>query len=346
MRLRLCIANFLILFALSATAFSEQEVSLVNPKSGLLLAGTLSTPDNRQPKALIVTATGSGSQDRDESLYGHRPFRAIAHHLSDLGYAVLRMDDRGIGGSEAGDLANVTTFDFANDIECAMAYGDSIFGGKVPIGVLGHSEGGVIAEHLAATNPKTDFIITLGAPAFKGDSVLLRQVRETLTLAGAENQFEKLYPSLRRRYNIVMGPGIKAIIEAQVMAELSSSQPEIAAVPQLLAKAQKEVSALCSPWMRTFLRHDPATDIARITVPWLALNGSIDCQVTPDNLQLIAKLCPSATVIEMPSLNHMMLKGISGSIDEYPKLSGDIDQSVLQTIADWLDNLTANNQSR
>ena len=344
---RLCIVSLLLIFAtISADAFTSREVGLLNRRSGLRLAGTLTLPDDNRPKALIVTATGSGTQDRDETIFGKKPFKAVAEYLSDRGYAVLRMDDRGAGDSEAGDLASATTFDFATDIATALAAADSILGFDTPKGVFGHSEGGLIAEHLAATCSDVDFIITYGAPAFRGDSILMRQVRETMILAGAESQFASLYPSLRRRYDIVMAPGLKPIIEAQVLAELAIAQPEMAALPQFRERAAKEIGPLCSDWMRTFLRHDPAADIAAVKVPWLAVNGSIDRQVTPDNLDLIASLCASADTVAIDGLNHIMLKGITGSPDEYARLQGDADPSLLRLIADWRDRTVGAAQSR
>lgn len=345
MKSRLCTVSFFFTLGLSlACAFSSKEFSIVNPTSQLRLAGTLTAPDSAKAKALIVMATGSGTQDRDETIFGHKPFKAIAEHLSADGYAVIRMDDRGAGGSDAGDLASATTFDFVTDIAAAIAAADSLLGYDTPKGVFGHSEGGIIACNLAAHNSDVDFIITFGAPAFRGDSVLMRQVRESYIVANASDQFEKLYPSLRRRYDLVMSQGIRPLIEAQILAELASSQPEIAAIPQVRERAEKEVKALCSPWMRTFLRHDPAGDISKIKIPWLAVNGSLDRQVTPDNLQLIDRLCPDADTLLADRLNHIMLPAITGSPEEYKSLPGDADQKLLDDITAWLDRRIA--QSR
>lgn len=345
MKSRLCtVSSFFVLAVTLVSAFSSKEFSIVNPTSRLRLAGTLTTPDSAKAKALIVMATGSGTQDRDETIFEHKPFKAIAERLSTDGYAVIRMDDRGAGGSEAGDLASATTFDFVTDIAAAIAAADSLLGYDTPKGVFGHSEGGIIACNLAARNNDVDFIITFGAPAFRGDSVLMRQVRETCTVANASDQFEKLYSSLRRRYNLAMSQGLQPLIEAQILAELASSQPEIAAIPQVRERAEKEVKALCSPWMRTFLRHNPAGDISKIKIPWLAVNGSLDRQVTPDNLDLIGRLCPGADKLLADRLNHIMLPAITGSPEEYKSLPGDVDQKLLDDITVWLDRRIA--QSR
>lgn len=345
MKSRLCIVSLIISLTVSAvSAFSGRDFAIVNPSSGLRLAGTLTCPDSVKAKALIVMATGSGTQDRDETIFGIKPFKVIAEHLSDNGYAVIRMDDRGAGGSEAGNIAAVTTFDFVTDIAAAVSSADSLLGYEVPKGVFGHSEGGIIACNLAAHNSDVDFIITYGSPAFRGDSVLMRQVRESYTLANAREQFENLYPSIRRRYDIVMSPGLQPIIEAQVLAELAASQPEIAAIPQVRERAEKEVKALCSPWVRTFLRHDPAGDISKIKIPWLAVNGSLDRQVTPDNLDLISQLCATADTLLADRLNHIMLRAVTGAPDEYKRLSGRIDSELLDSITRWLDHRIA--QSR
>lgn len=338
MKLRLCIVSLLVAAAaLTSSAFSDSDVEIVNPSSRLKLAGTLTVPDTGKAKALLVLATGSGTQDRDETIFGKKPFKAIAEHLGQRGYAVLRMDDRGAGGSEAGDIANATTLDFISDIAAVIASADSLLGYSVPKGVLGHSEGGIIATRLAATDPDVNFIITFGSPAFRGDSILMRQVHEKCLLAGATDQFESLYSSLRRRYDLVMGPGLQALIEAQVLAELATSQPEVAAIPQYREQLTLQVKALCSPWMRNFLRYDPAADISAIKIPWLAINGSLDRQVTPDNLTKIKQLCPTADTVVMDGINHIMLKASTGGVDEYDRLPGDADPALLQLITDWLD---------
>ena len=303
------------------------------------LVGTLAVPADNAPQAVIVFATGSGPQDRDETILGHKPFRAIADSLAAHGYASLRLDDRGAGMSSPAS-GSETTDDFAADISAAIDYVSGIYGPDTPVGIIGHSEGGSIAMRLGAAR-KCRFIITLAAPAFKGDSVLIRQARELLENTGMKAQFEASWPEIRERYNTIMMPGNASLLKVQLFARMMRLHPEYAAIPQVQQNVRRELDMMTSPWYRAFLRFDPSDCIAAMEgLPWLAINGSIDRQVTVDNLDRIKMLCPSAHTVALDSINHIMLKGVTGLPAEYDGLSGDIDPAVIDTIITWLNATT------
>jgi len=345
MKLRQCIAELIIVLSLAfpCRAFRAEEVSFVNNEAGgLRFSGEIIMPEaDALPKALLVLASGSGSQDRDESYLGHKPFKAIAEALGGYGYAVLRFDDRGVGGSDRGP-DDVTTDDFAGDVASALALVRKRFP-DVPAGVLGHSEGGTIAYKLAAAGC-CDFIITMGAPAYPGDSINYDQLRAAFGAAAeGDPKLAKALDSARRRYAMVRSGMPSYILEMQIYADVLSENPGIAAVPALAERTRREVKVMASPWFRNFITYDPTADICAVEVPWLALNGELDHQVLPRNLSRIAELNPAADTRLLPSLNHMMLDCKSGAIDEYHLLQGDISPAAIDAIVGWLENLFGKN---
>lgn len=332
--LKVCATALSLLLPVSLIgAGIDSEVTVTSGR--LTLAGTLSVPDGGfAPRVVVVMATGSGSQDRDETIFGHKPFRAVADSLAAHGYASLRLDDRGVGGSDSGP-DGATTDDFAGDILAAVRSVRDKFPG-VPVGVMGHSEGGAIAVKIAARGD-CSFIVTLGAPAFRGDSIIMRQAREAFEQSGMGSKFEAMYPELRERYDIAMSGGLQSIVEMQLYTQLMRHHPEYAAVPAVAERVKAEVKAMAAPWYRNFLRYDPKADIEAVAVPWLALNGALDRQVTPDNLSLIREYNPAVVAMEMPGLNHLMLKCVTGLADEYERIQGDVAPEVTEAIISWLD---------
>lgn len=318
--------------AISASAFTAREVTVANPTDGVRLAGTLTTPDNgAKPRATLVLATGSGAQDRDETVLNHKPFKVIAETLADRGYAVLRMDDRGVGAS-TGDPATVTTASNVRDVEAGLAWLDSAFT-DIPAGVLGHSEGGQIAIRIGASNPKCRFIITLAAPAWRGDSIVMSQSRAIATALtgrwdGENTERELLKTAASTMPDYVARP--------MMIAAVSKEVGDAAAMPQVQQQISQQIDAMLSPWYREFLRFDPAADIKAIKIPWLALNGEKDMQVLPANLGTIKQLCPTATVIELPGHNHLFQRATTGLMNEYATLPESISEETLKAITDWL----------
>ncbi len=331
--------KFLLFFAaawmaMAAHAFTEKEVVVHNADDGVFLAGTLAMPDGTAPKAAIVLATGSGAQDRDETVAGHKPFRAIARYLSDRGYAVLRMDDRGMGGS-TGRPDKVTTDTNVRDVEAGLAWLDSAFR-SLPAGVIGHSEGGQIAVRIAAGNPKCKFIVSLAAPAWKGDSLIMAQSRAISV--GATGKWDG---EARQRTLLALAASDKPdFIVAPIMSfEIAKAIGDAATLPQGKEYISKSVAAMLSPWYREFLRHDPAGDIRHVNVPWLALNGDKDVQVPVENLKTISGLNPKAVTLIMEGHNHLFQKAVTGMPQEYATLPEDISGETLEAIAGWLDGL-------
>lgn len=318
--------------AMAASAFTARDVTVTNPGAGIGLAGTLTMPDGGNPRAAIVLATGSGSQDRDETVAGHKPFKAIAEYLSDRGYAVLRMDDRGVGQS-GGSAETATTTSNITDVEAGLAWLDSVCAG-IPAGVIGHSEGGQIAYRIAARNPMCRFIVTLAAPAWRGDSLVMSQSRAIATALTGRWDAEA-----QQRHVLDIASSQLPAITARPMlaAELSSALGDQARLPQVQEYVSRQIDGLLSPWYREFLRYDPAADIAAVAVPWLALNGAKDMQVLPANLADITRLNPKADTLELSGHNHLFQNAATGLPQEYATLPEPISPQTLEAVAIWLD---------
>lgn len=315
-----------------AAGFSSRDVKIRNERAGLTLAGTVTIPESA-PRAAIVMATGSGPQNRDEEVFGHRPFRAIAEYLSDHGYLVLRMDDRGVGESEGGEDAYITctTADFAGDITAGLQWLDSCYTG-VPKGVMGHSEGGAIALMCA---PECDFIVTLAGPAWSGDSIVMSQCRAAAVALTGRWDGESMQ---RRLLDVVKGnlPDFQARII--LTSILNEAYGEMAAMPMVQERVGKQVDVLLAPWYRAFVRYNPSADAAAVKVPWLALNGEKDTQVLPGNLDTFRELNPAVTTVLLPDHNHLFQHCVTGLTSEYVTIGEDFSAEALEAILKWLDS--------
>ncbi|MDE6791928.1 MAG: alpha/beta hydrolase [Muribaculaceae bacterium] len=318
----------LLLSAISLMAFAQSEEAetatslsfldadnavVINKTDSAALVGTWLMPENATPKAAIVLATGSGLQDRDETMLNHRPFRAIAERLSKEGYAVLRLDDRGVGKS-SGDVVNATTATLTGDIAAGLEWMDSV-APNIKKGVLGHSEGGLIAVNLAQ-NPKCDFIITLATPSYPGDSIILQQARAVTTAMMGRFEGEPMQKKL-----------------------LSDQLGEQFNLPIVKKQVELQVETLLSPWYREFLRTDPTEAIRAVNTRWLALNGEKDYQVLAKNLAHIKEINYNAECMILPGHNHLFLECSTGLPQEYASLKGDISEETLKLIVDWLNNI-------
>ena len=326
---------FLLVAVLTAaSAFAaDSDVTVHNKAAGIELGGTLSLPDRGSPRAVLVLASGSGQQNRDEEILGHKPFKRIAESLAERGYAVLRMDDRGIGASGS-KFDGAVNADFVSDIRAAVAFTDSLYPG-VPKGVLGHSEGGTVAVRTAVADPLCSFIITLAAPAWQGDSIIMSQTRAIATAMTGSWEKEGLQ---RRLLDIAAGPLPSFMAQSAIIQLLGEDTgAEAAAMPQVQTQFAAAAKVMTSPWYRDMLRYNPAADIAAVDVPWLALNGSLDVQVLPGNLDTIRQLNPKAQTELLPRHNHLFQICTTGLVNEYAAIDHYISDETLNIIADWLD---------
>lgn len=313
--------------------YRSEDVTYKNPASGLTLAGTLTLPQGAGPFPVALLITGSGPQDRDETMFGHKPFLVLADALTRRGVAVLRVDDRGVGGSQPGFVLAATTLDFVTDVAAGVAY----LRGRQDIdpdriGLIGHSEGGVIAPMVAAKDPRIAFVVMMAGTGVPGDQLLPRQYHDIYRASGAS---EAAASEQAKRVEAA-----NALVRAQ--PDQTAAEPELV---KILAKnsdpaAAKGLAALInSVWYRTFLDIDPAKALAAVRAPVLALNGAKDTQVSAEaNIPPIrAALAgnPDATVQVLPGLNHLFQTANTGAPAEYAKIEETIAPSALATIVDW-----------
>lgn len=312
--------------------FTETDVTIFNTSARITLGGTLTMPADREPVAAIVLATGSGSQNRDEEIMGHRPFKAIAEHLSSGGYAVLRFDDRGVGES-GGDPARSTLDDYVTDISAAIAKVDSCMPRCVPVGVLGHSEGGSAAIKIAGCDSGCSFIITMGAPAWSGDSIIMSQARAMATAMTGRWDAESVQ---RRVLDLVKSDIPTIMLRTSIYGIMAGQLGEMARLPDVQKQLSAQVEAVCSQPYRSMVRYNPEADIRAVNIPWLALNGSKDMQVLPANLDTIKTLNPCAETQLMQGQNHLMQDCTTGLVQEYASIPQDISPATLAAITSWL----------
>lgn len=343
--------------------YSEREVAFAHPVEGFTLAGTLSIPpaspvahpektadlQTRHPAVILIT--GSGAQDRDETLFAHKPFAVIKDHLARRGVAVLRLDDRGVGGS-GGDMAHSTTLDFATDIYAAVD-----FLRQQPeidpacIGLLGHSEGGVIAPIVAAQRDDIAFVVLLAGTGVNGAEILRLQMVDAMKGMIPDASIERLK---REGYDLIKRCGDSALSEAdrleavkrlvtiQVGLDPDATERPPADQRRIDAGVKQGQSQLASPWMRLFLRLEPSESLAKVRCPVLILNGSKDVQVNAaQNVPVMVKILsdagnPDVTARIIPGVNHLFQPCKSGGVLEYGFIETTIDPRVLDEVGDWI----------
>ncbi|RKR02949.1 alpha/beta hydrolase family protein [Maricaulis maris] len=320
--------------------YRVEPVRFDNPEAeGVTLAGTLTIPAGDGPFPAAILISGSGPQDRDETVWTHRPFAVLADHLTRNGIAVLRYDDRGFAES-TGDFASSTSMDFASDTAAALAWlraRPEI--DTSAIGLIGHSEGGLIAPVVAADNDAVAFLVLLAGPGTTGEQIILDQ---SLAAARAGGRSEEELEVLARLIPQITGTVSAAADEEAARSALNALFTDETLALLGAAPAQREllVSQNVRAWQRTFLRHDPAAYLPQVDQPVLAVNGSLDLQVLPGpNLAgLEAGLSgnPDVTVLELEGLNHMFQTAQTGTIAEYAEIEETFAPHALDLISDWI----------
>lgn len=309
-----------------AVAFDNAEAP------GVRLAGTLTLPEGKGPFPAAILISGSGPQDRDETVFGHKPFAVWADALTRRGIAVLRYDDRGTAGS-TGDFAAATSADFATDADAAFAWlatRPEIDARR--IGLIGHSEGGTIAPLVAQEGVPVAWIVILAGPAVSGGALLVEQSRATQVAMG-------IAPAA-----VDANVAIQARIMRAVGENAGSAEAAVAAVDAVLAEAgvadaQRRIEAqrISAPWSRWFIAHDPGPALAALDVPLLAIYGGKDVQVPAvQNAPVLSRLKPEAEVVVLPDLNHLMQPATTGLPREYETIETTIDPRALSTVVDWV----------
>ena len=318
--------------------YAEEEVAYTSPPSGVRLACTLTAPKSGGPFPAVLLITGSGPEDRDEAVFGHRPFLVLADHLTRRGIAVLRCDDRGIGGSSPGP-PGATSESFTDDVLAGVAFLKTRKDiDPARIGLCGHSEGGIIAPSAAARSKDVSFIVLLAGPGLPGSDIILAQTALIMRAEGvAAEDIEKVTAVSARLFAAIREEKDPAAAEARARKELAASPEGLTA-----EMIDQRVRILLSPWFRHFATYDPRPTLAKVRVPVLALNGERDLQVpAPENTAAIRKALDAAghndhTVTILPGLNHLFQESRTGSPTEYVSIEQTFAPSALTTISDWI----------
>jgi len=328
--------------------YIEEQVEYENKAGGVKLAGTLTLPRTDKPVPAVILITGSGPQDRDETLLGHKPFLVLSDHLTRKGIAVLRVDDRGVGGS-TGKVSASTSEDFAGDVLAGVEFlktRKEIARNK--IGLVGHSEGGLVAPMVAARSKDIAFIVMMAGPGLNGEEIL--QLQSAL-ISKAEGANE----AALARGRAVLDITFRALREEKD-DELAKKriQQEYGSYVETLDVAQKkaastsagelnaQLSAMVTRWFRYFLAYDPKPTLENVKCPVLAINGEKDLQVPPDeNLKAIELALKAGgnrdvTLVKLPSLNHLFQTSRTGAPSEYVKIEETIAPVALETISNWI----------
>lgn len=351
--------------------YDAEEVVFENSAAEIKLSGTLTLPhsaNDKQRFPVAVLVSGSGPQDRDESLYGHKPFWVLADHLSRNGVAVLRYDERGVGKS-SGKFDSATTADFAQDAACAVDFlkKHSRIDPK-KIGLIGHSEGGLVAPLVASQDAQVAWIVLMAGPGVNGEQIMYSQGRLMILAAGGDEttaQRNRLIQEVAFSAAKELKPSeISGEIPSEIpsatldtLAEqvlesakkLEGSEQEIgdaekqAAIKKLLVETiRANLEAMNTPWFSFFKAHEPGPVLERVRCPVLAINGEKDTQVDPKlNLPKIAESLKAGgnqnvTTMELASLNHLFQTAQRGALSEYETIEETIAPLALKSISDWL----------
>ncbi|MFV8325225.1 alpha/beta hydrolase family protein [Flavobacterium sp. ZS1P14] len=325
--------------------YKEEEITFSNKNAGLTLAGTLSVPNQTGKFQVVILISGSGPQDRDETFYEHKPFLVLADYLTRQGIAVLRFDDRGAGKSN-GDHSSATTKDLATDVMSAVEYLKSRKDiDKNKIGLIGHSEGAIIAPMVANLDKMISFIVMLGGSGIPGSEISLYlakknrgfpvpdeaayevAIKKAIKIAAADKDLTEIKKELKMHYNEAIVPMLKPIINSDAKIE------------EIIANL---IEIRTSAWNRYFYNYNPANELEKVTCPVLALNGSKDMQAQSKiNQEGIRSALTKGRnndflVKELPDLNHLLQECGTGEMNEYSTIEQTIAPMALKQISDWV----------
>ena len=324
--------------AAGSRAYEQRKVEFKNPSTSNRLAGTLSTPRGSGPFPAIVLISGTGHNTRDEDVWGHKVFVVLADALTRRGFAVLRYDKRGVGDS-TGNFDTATTRDFAADAAAAASWlRDQSNIDPQRVGLLGHSEGGIIAPMVAAADRKIAFVVMIAGPALRGDGLFVLQSAMTARAYGAPED----YIARRRAFDQKL---YEAVIAAPSEAEARKSADRLVAegLSEKLVD-QNEAGSLAgdvtTAWERYFLSYDPAPTLSQLNIPILAIYGSLDVQVPASEDMAAANAAlrgnSKATLVMLPGKNHLLQDAKTGAPNEYDAIEETMSPQALNLIADWV----------
>lgn len=328
--------------------YTSETVSFSSRDTSTHIAGTLTYPNGQGPYPTAVLVSGSGPQDRDGTILGHKPFLVQAHYYTQQGIAVMRFDDRGVGAS-TGSMQNATTADLALDVMGAV---DFLLTHPMvdtqAITIIGHSEGGMIAPMVANAIPTVAGIVLLAGPAVRGDSLLLLQARLLRESMGFNTESNANNATIQSALFNVVHKGQKAGWNNEQLAEEihthftnlpDTTRERLGLTKPVIDQLASETS---QAWMRYFITYDPGDALRQVTVPVLALFGEKDLQVAPQqNLPAMRKhlaLAPTTDTVfhNYPDLNHLFQRAETGSTTGYAELEETFNQQVMKDIADWI----------
>lgn len=334
-------------------SYKQEEVVFTNPKGGHQLSGTLTLPNEGKITKAVVLVSGSGPQNRNEELQGinHRPFLVLSDYLTRNGIAVLRYDDRGVAQS-TGDFQSATTADLAEDAKCALNYLRKRADMEVAqIGILGHSEGGMIAPILASEANGPDFIGLLAGPGIPIKDLMLLQTAHISRASGLSeekiidnNKVQKaLYQTILEAQNVEKDSLVQTL-ENILEGHLNQlSEEELKEIGDKSDFVHNQVQSITTDWFLYFMRFNPKTYLEKVQCPVLAINGSLDAQVTAkENLEGIREALkhnPNVTIQEIEGQNHLFQKAMTGAPAEYGFIEETFNESTITLILDWIRKL-------
>jgi pimeloyl-ACP methyl ester carboxylesterase len=317
--------------------YEETDVSFESAADGVTLAGTLTIPPGNGPYPAVVLVSGSGPQDRDETVFGHKPFLVLADYLTRKGIAVLRYDDRGVGES-TGDFGTAVTPDFADDAEGAVRYlATQPTIDREKIGIIGHSEGAIVAPIVANRSDDVAFVILLAGTGVNGEELLVMQLIAINRAMGVSEEVTQQRSALQRELLGLLSGAPDDSTTAEQAREILAG----AGVTGQTADAQ--IAGLLNPWMSYFLLYDPIPELGELQVPVLAMWGEKDMQVPPEgNREPVEQALaesgnPDVTVSVLPGLNHLFQTSDTGAPTEYATIEETMSPASMEMIAEWIE---------
>ena len=328
--------------------YHSEDVKFENTRDKIVLAGTLTLPEKKGIFPAVILISGSGPQNRDEEVFGHKPFLVLSDYLTKNGIAVLRFDDRGTAES-TGDFATATSLDFETDVESAIKYLQTRKEiNKNKIGLIGHSEGGIIAPIVAAESKDINFIVLLAGTGIRGDKLLLLQQELVGRASGlSDTDLQKAKVINEGAFDIILKSDNIKSLETELTNYLKkalkdtpeSGKPEGMSEEDFI---KLQVNQLISPWMYYFIKYDPALILEKVNCPLLAINGEKDLQVPAAvNLDAIKKALEkggnkNVTTKELSNLNHLFQECETGSPSEYATIEQTFSPIALVEILNWI----------